>query len=114
MSIGNIRRRVAPFLVAAFLAPASAIPALAQDAMQSCIQQGFKPGSSGFYRCLQKSGGSAQSETTQKSESGETGSKRNGSSDNTVPDFSGSTMDGASSPDPDILKQLNSGASPSR
>ncbi|MEM9682822.1 MAG: hypothetical protein AAF942_06135 [Pseudomonadota bacterium] len=114
MRIGNIRRRVAPVFVVGLLGPAVPLPAFAQDAMQSCIQQGFKPGSSGFYRCLQQSGGTDRPTTEKKQESGDAGSILGGSSDNAVTDYSGSSMEGASAPDPDLLKQLNSGSTPKR
>ena len=114
MSIGNIRRRVAPVFVLALLGPTVPLPTLAQDAMQSCIQKGFKPGSSGFYRCLQQTGGADRSTTEQKPDSGDAGS---------IPDlrfrradtmYSGSSMEGANAPDPDLLKQLNSGSTPTQ
>lgn len=114
MSIGNIRRRVAPVFVVALLGPTVPLPALAQDAMQNCIQKGFKPGSSGFYRCLQQSGGADRSTTDTKPDSGDPGSILSGSADNAVTDYSGSSMEGASAPDPDLLKQLNSGSTPPR
>lgn len=114
MQIDNVLRRVAPVLVVGLLGLAVPPPAFAQDAMQSCIQKGFKPGSSGFYRCLQQSGGSERPTTEKKQESGDAGSILGGSTDNAVTDYSGSSMEGASAPDPDLLKQLNSGSTPKR
>ena len=114
MSIGNIRRRVAPVFVLALLGPTVPLPTLAQDAMQSCIQKGFKPGSSGFYRCLQQSGGADRSAVDTKPDPGDPGSILGGSTDNAVTDYSGSSMEGANAPDPELLKQLNSGSTPTR
>ena len=98
-------------LLAAMLLGSSA--ALAQGVVEECIQQGYKPGTAGFYHCLQ-SGSHSRSDSSQSPQSGEAGSILNGDPDNAVTDYSGSTMDGAPSPDPKILKQLNSGGQPNR
>jgi hypothetical protein len=83
--------------------------ALAQTGANACIQQGHKPGTAGFYHCLQetsssRSGGSGEA---QNGETGEAESILGGSADNAVTDYTGSTMSGATSPDPNILKQLD-------
>lgn len=83
--------------------------ALAQSAGHACIQQGHKPGTAGFYHCLQEAGSNqAGSSESQSGEAGEAESILSGSPENAVTDYTGSTMSGATSPDPDILKQLNS------
>jgi hypothetical protein len=92
----------------ALAAMAGTAPAHAQSVMQDCIQQGFKPGTAGFYHCLQESTG-AENPDSQNSGAGDPASILSGDPDNAVTDFSGSTMDGATSPDPNILKQLNTG-----
>jgi hypothetical protein len=83
--------------------------ALAQSTAQACIQQGHKPGTAGFYHCLEGGGnsGSGSLGEAQSSEPGEPESILGGSPENAVTDYTGSTMSGATSPDPDILKQLN-------
>lgn len=88
-------------------------PAHAQSVMEQCIQQGFKPGTAGFYRCLQETSGS-DGENTQDIPSGDAGSILNGDPQDAVSDYSGSTMDGATAPDPSILKQFNPGGDPNR
>lgn len=82
--------------------------------MQSCIQKGFKPGSSGFYRCLQQSGGADRSTTDTKPDSSDPGSILGGPTANAVTNYSGSSMEGANAPDRNLLKQLNSGSTPTR
>jgi len=108
------------FLALALLA-AVAAPRLAyaQTAgMQDCIQQGYKPGTAGFYHCLQEStassGGAGIPGTGVDNgpATGDVGSILKGQPQDAVTDYSGSSMEGATSPDPDILKQLNSGAKP--
>jgi hypothetical protein len=84
--------------------------ALAQSTAQACIQQGYKPGTAGFYHCLSEgssNSGSGSLGEAQSSEPGEPESILGGSPENAVTDYTGSTMSGATSPDPDILKQLN-------
>ena len=94
------------------LVVAMAVPgfALAQSTAQACIQQGHKPGTAGFYHCLSEGGGSSGSGSlgeAQSSEPGEPESILGGTPENAVTDYTGSTMSGATSPDPNILKQLN-------
>jgi hypothetical protein len=101
-----------PFLLAAalFFAMASTGAAQAQSVMDQCIQNGFKPGTSGFYRCLQEESGSGDdSDLGSKEQSGEAGSILTGDPQNAVTDYSGSSMDGASAPDRNILKNFNPG-----
>ena len=90
-----------------------ASPVRAQSMMEQCIQQGFKPGTAGFYRCLQETSGS-DGENTQDIPSGDAGSILSGDPQDAVSDYSGSTMDGATAPDPSILKQFNPGGDPNR
>jgi hypothetical protein len=104
---------LAPAVLGSFAAMPLSEPALAQSAGQACIQQGHKPGTAGFYRCLQEVGGSeGGGEGGGEGQSGEAESILGGSPDNAVTDYTGSTMSGATSPDPNILKQLNAPRSP--
>lgn len=89
---------------------AGAGPALAQSVMEQCIQKGFKPGTSGFYHCIQETSGSPESD--QDTPSGDAESILKGNPQDAVSDYSGSTMDGATAPDPNILKQFNPGGGP--
>ena len=85
--------------------------AVAQSAGHACIQQGHKPGTAGFYHCLQEAGSNQTGGSESQSQSGEAGEAESilsGSPENAVTDYTGSTMSGATSPDPNILKQLNS------
>lgn len=109
------RRILAPSMLPAVLlyALASAGPAQAQSVMEQCIQRGFKPGTSGFYRCLQDvSGGSGGQ--GQKDANGDAGSILGGDPQDAVSDFTGSSMDGATAPDPNVLKNFNPGSGPTR
>ncbi len=94
--------------LAAFGITALAItpPAAAQEGYQTCISQGHKPGSNGFYRCLQSVRGSTSGTTTKKESSGSAGSIISGNSDDAVSGYTGGPIEGASDPDPDLLKQL--------
>lgn len=98
-----------PALASLGLASMLSAVAVAQDAGHACVQQGHRPGSAGFYRCLQEAGGSEASAggEQQSGAPGEAESILSGSPENAVTDYTGSTMSGATSPDPDILKQLN-------
>jgi len=88
-------------------------PAHAQSVMEQCIQRGFKPGTAGFYRCLQETSGSDR-ENIKDTPNGDAGSILSGEPQDAVSDYSGSTMDGATAPDPSILKQFNPGGDPNR
>lgn len=101
-----------PAVLSLSVATIASEAAYAQSAGQACIQQGHKPGTAGFYRCLQEAGG-GEAGSGGESQSGETGEAESilgGSPENAVTDYIGSTMSGATSPDPDILKQLNTPA----
>jgi len=108
MTIGKFSSAAVLMSFVALVAPSSAI---AQSAVQECIQQGFKPGTAGFYHCLQGNTG-GEGGDSQDAGSGEAASILSGDPDNAVTDYSGSTMDGATAPDPNILKQLNPGGAP--
>ena len=82
------------------------MPAAAQEGYQKCISQGHKPGSNGFYRCLQSVRGSATDASTKKGSTGSAGSIISGNSDDAVSGYTGGPIEGASDPDPDLLKQL--------
>lgn len=88
-------------------------PAIAQGVVQDCVDRGFKPGTAGFYHCLQTASASESSEL-QSSEDNDTGSNLESDADSAAADVTGSTMEGATAPDPDILKQLNGGPAPGR
>jgi hypothetical protein len=88
--------------------------ALAQNAIEDCMQQGYRPGTAGFYQCLQSATANQRGNEPESPDTGEAGSILGGSPDNAVTDFSsGSSMEGATTPDPEILKQLNTGSQPS-
>lgn len=108
MMIGKLRHTALVLSLATLVVSVATVPARAQSAVQECIQQGFKPGTAGFYHCLQGSGGSESTESPT-TESGDPASILSGNPDNAVTDFSGSSMEGATAPDPNILKQLNTG-----
>ena len=107
MRFCTIRLTVATFFLSAAL---SAQPILAQSTGDDCVRQGFKPGTAAFYRCLQDSGASESGNNakSQGPDTGEAGSILRGSPEGAITDYSGSTMSGATTPDPNILKQLNS------
>lgn len=83
-----------------------ATPAAGQEGYQTCISQGHKPGSNGFYRCLQSLRGSGADSSAKKGTSGSAGSIISGDSDDAVTGYTGGPIEGASNPDPDLLKQL--------
>lgn len=97
---------VMPFAVFGVAALAITTPAASQEGYQTCINQGHKPGSNGFYRCLQSIRASAADSTTKKESSGSAGSIISGNSDDAVSGYSGGPIEGALDPDPDLLKQL--------
>ena len=107
MRFCTVRMTVATFFLSAVVC---AQPALAQSTGDDCVRQGFKPGTAAFYRCLQDSAASESSNNAegQGPDTGEAGSILRGSPDGAITDYSGSTMSGATTPDPNILKQLNS------
>lgn len=88
-------------------------PAFAQRAPDECIQQGHKPGTPGFYHCLQENASRGGNEgglvDTPK---GDAGSILKGDPQDAVSDYAGSTMDGATKPDPDVLKNFTPGRGP--
>jgi len=108
MRFGTIRLMTATLFLGAALATVVANPALAQSTGDDCVQKGYKPGTAAFYRCLQDSAASGESSgsESQGPDTGEAGSILGGSPDSAVTDYSGSTMSGATTPDPNILKQL--------
>jgi hypothetical protein len=99
-----------PLLGLLLFGPATAA---AQNTGQNCVDQGFKPGTAGFYNCLQ-SAGESDSGLPQPSGDSDSDSGSQTDPDNAVTDFTGSTMDGATAPDPDLLKQLNGGSAAGR
>lgn len=102
-------------MTAALLAVLLGAPAaLAQNAVEDCMEQGYRPGTAGFFQCLQSAEAARRQSEVESPATGEAGSILNGSPDNAVTDYSGSSMEGATTPDPDILKQLNSGTKPNR
>ena len=112
MRTGTFRLTPSVLILSAAIAAAIGGPAFAQSVGQACIQQGHKPGTAGFYHCLQEGSGGGEAAGSgvepQGADTGEAGSILGGSPDNAVTDYTGSTMSGATSPDPNILKQLNS------
>jgi hypothetical protein len=113
MCFGTIRLVAAPLILGAALTAAGADAARAQSTGEDCVRQGHKPGTAAFYRCLQESGGSEGSSggEGQGAEGSDSGLGA-GVTDGTSTESSNSTMSGATSPDPDILKQLNSPRQP--
>lgn len=114
MRIGTFRLMLGALILTTAVITFGCGPALAQSVGQACIQQGHKPGTAGFYYCLQEGsgarsagGGEPQGGEPQGADTGEAGSILGGTPDNAVTDYTGSTMSGATSPDPNILKQLN-------
>lgn len=97
---------IMPFAAVGITALILMAPAAAQEGYQTCINQGHKPGSNGFYRCLQSVRSSAADSTTKKKDSGSAGSIISGSSDDALSGYTGGPIEGASDPDPDLLKQL--------
>ena len=104
MRLGIPRPTAALLLLAVWLGPTAAF---AQGALEECLQRGFRPGTVGFYQCLQ--GGGGEGSEPQSSESTEQEAVSGGDPENAATDLSGSSMEGATAPDPDILKQLNGG-----
>lgn len=97
---------VLPFAAFGITALVLATPAATQQGYQTCISQGHKPGSNGFYRCLQTLQGSEKDSPAKKGTSGSAGSIISGNSDDAVGGYTGGPIEGASNPDPDLLKQL--------
>jgi len=111
VTIRIFRRALAVATLGVFL-PAAA--AFAEDAVENCMQQGYRPGTPGFFQCLQAALANKRASEGENLDIGATGSTSPGNPDNAITDYSGSSMEGATSPDPDILKQLNSGSRPNR
>lgn len=97
---------IMPFAAFGYTALVFTTPAATQQGYQTCISQGHKPGSNGFYRCLQSIRGSATDSSVKKGTSGSAGSIISGNSDDAVSGYTGGPIEGASNPDPDLLKQL--------
>jgi len=90
-------------------------PSMAQSTPDSCIQQGHKPGTAGFYHCLQEGSSASSNESSLvDTKNGDAGSIPKGDPQDAVSDYAGSTMDGATKPDPDVLKNFNPGRGPAR
>jgi hypothetical protein len=87
-------------------------PSLAQSAPDKCIQQGHKPGSAGFYHCLQENAADDTNESGLETKSGEAESILGGNPQDAASDYAGSSMDGATKPDPNILKNFTPGQTP--
>lgn len=86
----------------------------AQSVGQQCIEQGHKPGTAGFYHCLQETSSRDSAKSGLESQDQDAGSILSGDPQNAVSDYAGSTMDGATKPDPDILKNFDPGRGPGR
>lgn len=85
-------------------------PSMAQSSPDQCIQQGHKPGTAGFYHCLQEGSSDSGSESSLvDTKNGDAGSILKGDPQDAVSDYAGSTMDGATKPDPDVLKNFTPG-----
>jgi hypothetical protein len=97
---------ILPFAAFGITALVHATPAATQQGYQTCISQGHKPGSNGFYRCLQSLRGSGADSSAKKGTAGSADSIISGSSDDAVGGYTGGPIEGASNPDPDLLKQL--------
>ncbi len=102
----SLTHAIMPFAAIGFTALVATTPAAAQEGYQTCISQGHKPGSNGFYRCLQSVRGSATDSSKKKASSGSAGAIISGDSDDAVSGYTGGPIEGASNPDPDLLKQL--------
>jgi hypothetical protein len=109
VTIHIFRRAMAIVALGVFLPTAAAF---ADDAVEDCMQQGYRPGTPGFFQCLQAALANQRASQGESLDLGEGGSTSHGNPDNAVTDYSGSSMDGATAPDPNILKQLNSGTKP--
>ena len=109
MCFGTIRLATATLFLGAALAAVGPESARAQSTGEDCVRQGHKPGTAAFYRCLQESGGSEASSggEGQGAEGSDSGLGA-GVTDGTSTESGSSFMSGATSPDPNILKQLNS------
>lgn len=81
----------------------------AQSVPQQCIEQGHKPGTAGFYRCLQETPADSGSKSALGSKNGDAESILRGNPQDAVSDYAGSSMDGATKPDPNILKNFDPG-----
>ena len=101
----------AVLLITAAWTPASA----QQSSAEFCIGLGHKPGSANYYRCLE----AHQNVKPQGLDSltkGSDGKKKDeaenlltGSPESALGEYPGITTEGATSPDPDLLKQLEQG-----
>ena len=102
-------RAAAIVLLGTLLCP---VTAFAQNAVEDCIEQGYRPGTIGFYQCLQSAAAGQESTGPEVPDTGDAGSNVNGNPDEAGTDYSGASMEGATAPDPNILKQLNAGHPP--
>ena len=84
------------------------MPASAQSGSDTCVERGHKPGSAGFYRCLQglQTGGTSGLGALQNPRKSEAEKVLESAPDNAIGEFTGGAIEGASNPDPDLLKQL--------
>ena len=101
--------------VAVFLITAASTPASAQQSSaEFCIGLGHKPGSANYYRCLEAhqnvkpQGLDSLTKGTDKKKD-EAQNLLTGSPEGALGEFPGITTEGATSPDPDLLKQLEQG-----
>ncbi len=97
---------IMPFAALGMVASGFAAPAASQQNSQVCINQGHKPGSNGFFRCLQSLQDSGTDSSAKEGLSGTAGSAASSSSDGVLTGYSGGPIEGATDPDPDLLKQL--------
>lgn len=105
----SLLRRAAIVLTLTIAASPTAVHA--EGAAEHCLAQGYRPGTAGYFHCIETTE-SAQSSGLDVSGNGDAGSILRGTPDNAVTDYSGSSMEGATKPDPNILKQFNPGATP--
>ena len=102
----NFIHAILPLAAFGIIGIAVASPATAQKGYQTCINQGHKPGSNGFYRCLESARTSGADSSAKQGTSGSAGLINSGNSEDAVTGYSGGPIEGASNPDPDLLKQL--------
>lgn len=109
MTMGRIIFIPAFAIAIASIVLCASASAQAQSAPDKCIQQGHKPGTAGFYRCLQETQSDSGKGSALGSQNGDAESILRGKPEDAASDFSGSSMDGATKPDPNILKNFDPG-----
>lgn len=114
MAMGRIIFIPAFAIATASIALCASASSQAQSAPDQCIQQGHKPGTAGFYRCLQETQSDSGTESVLGSQNGDAESILRGNAQDAVSDYTGSSMDGATKPDPNILKNFDPGGRPGR